>query len=87
VARRFVAAIVETGHWANTHHAESAKVLGPLTGIEPATFAAMTRSEYGDSLTAAMIQPVIDVAVKYGQLKEPLNANDIVAQAKPYWSR
>jgi NitT/TauT family transport system substrate-binding protein len=87
VARRFVAAIVETGRWANTHHAESAKVLGPLTGIEPATFAAMARSEYGDSLTASMIQPVIDVAVKYGQLKEPLNANDIVAQAKPYWSR
>jgi NitT/TauT family transport system substrate-binding protein len=87
VARRFVAAIVETGRWANAHHAESAKVLGPLTGIEPATFAAMARSEYGDSLTASMIQPVIDVAVKYGQLKEPLNANDIVAQAKPYWSR
>jgi NitT/TauT family transport system substrate-binding protein len=87
LARRFVAAIVETGRWANTHHAESAKVLGPLTGIEPATFAAMARSEYGDSLTASMIQPVIDVAVKYGQLKEPLNANDIVAQAKPYWSR
>ena len=62
---------METGRWANTHHAESAKVLGPLTGIEPATFATMARSEYGDSLTASMIQPVIDVAVKYGQLKEP----------------
>jgi ABC-type nitrate/sulfonate/bicarbonate transport system substrate-binding protein len=78
--------MIETAHWANAHHAETAKVLAPLTGIEPATVAVMGRAVYGDTLIASQMQPVIDVAVKYGQLKEPLNASAIVSDARPYWS-
>jgi NitT/TauT family transport system substrate-binding protein len=85
VARRFVAAMVETAHWANAHHAETARLLAPLSNIEPSTFNAIARSVYGDSLRASLIQPVIDVAVKYGQLKEPFDANQIVADAQQYW--
>jgi NitT/TauT family transport system substrate-binding protein len=84
-ARRFVEAMVETARWSNNHHAETAKILAPLSGIDPATFDVMARSVYGDSLRVSMLQPVIDVAVKYGTLKEPLNASQLVSDAQPYW--
>jgi NitT/TauT family transport system substrate-binding protein len=84
-AHRFVQAMVEASRWANTHHAQTAKILGPLSNIEAATFDSMARSVYGDRLDAAMLQPPIDVAVRYGQLKAPFDAKQIVLEAQPYW--
>ena len=37
-------------------------------------------------LTAALLQPPIDAAVKYGALKQSLDANQIVADSRPFWS-
>lgn len=86
VARNFVAAMVETARWANTHHAETARILGPLSNIDPAIFAIMARSVYGDELRTALLQPVIDTAYRYGQLKAPFDASRIVTEAQPYWT-
>jgi NitT/TauT family transport system substrate-binding protein len=83
-ARRFVAAMHETGRWANAHHAETAKILGPLSGVPEATFAAMTRTSYTDTLTRALMQPGIDAAVRYGALKAPFDTGEIVTAAAPY---
>jgi NitT/TauT family transport system substrate-binding protein len=83
-ARRFVAAMRETARWANTHHAETARMFAPQAGIDPAVLAATPRANYGDTLTRALLQPPIDVAVKYGALKEPFDARDIVTAAEPY---
>jgi NitT/TauT family transport system substrate-binding protein len=85
-ARQFVRAMIETARWANAHHAETAQLLSAPSHIDLATFAQMTRSTYGDSLTAAMLQPQIDAAVKYGALKQSLDARTIVADAQPYWT-
>jgi NitT/TauT family transport system substrate-binding protein len=84
VAHRFVQAMVESAHWANTHHAETAKILSPLLGVDPAAFATMVRSTYGDVLSAQLLQPQLDAAYKYGQLKTPFDARQIVADAQPY---
>jgi NitT/TauT family transport system substrate-binding protein len=84
-AHHFVEAMIETARWANAHHAETAKILGPLTNIDPSVFASMARSRYGDVLNAAMLQPPIDVAYKYGQLKTPFDSKQMVAEAQPYW--
>jgi NitT/TauT family transport system substrate-binding protein len=85
VAHRFVQAMVESARWANTHHAETAKILSPLLGVDPAAFATMVRSTYGDVLSAQLLQPQLDAAYKYGQLKTPFDARQIVADAQPYW--
>ncbi len=84
-ARRFVAAMRETAAWANTHHAETARILAPAAGIDLASFATMTRATYGERLTRALLQPGIDTAVKYGALKQPFDSAEIVAAAAPYW--
>lgn len=86
VARQYIRAMIETAHWANAHHAETAQLLSGPSHIELATFAQMTRSTYGDGLSAAMLQPQIDAAVKYGALKQPYDARSIVADAQQYWA-
>jgi NitT/TauT family transport system substrate-binding protein len=83
-ARRFVAAMHETGRWANTHPADTAKILSPLSGVPLPTFAAMERTTYTDQLTRALMQPGIDAAARYGALKQPFDTNEIVTAAAPY---
>jgi NitT/TauT family transport system substrate-binding protein len=83
-ARRFVAAMHETAKWANTHHAETAKILSPLSGVPLATFNTMEHTTYTDQLTRALMQPGIDAAARYGALKAPYDTADIVTAAAPY---
>jgi NitT/TauT family transport system substrate-binding protein len=82
--RHFIAAMHETGRWANTHHAETAKILSPLSGVPLATFTAMARTAYTDALTKALMQPGIDAAYRYGALKTPYDTAEIVTAATPY---
>ena len=74
----------ETARWANGHRADTARILMPFTGIDAATFASMERSTFADTLSRDLLQPPIDVAYKYGQLKAPLDAKQIVSDAEPY---
>jgi len=85
VARRFVTAMVETARWANGHHADTAKIVAPLANIDLQTFGTMARSRFGESLTVAQLQPPLDAALKYGQLKAPFDATQWVTDAQPYW--
>jgi NitT/TauT family transport system substrate-binding protein len=84
-ARRFVTAMNEASRWANAHHAETARILAPVAGIDPAVLQTMTRATFGVQLTRAMLQPGIDAAVKYGALKQPFDSSEIVTAAAPYW--
>jgi ABC-type nitrate/sulfonate/bicarbonate transport system substrate-binding protein len=85
LARKFVQGMQDTAHWANAHHAETAKIAAPLTGIDLPTFALMARSRYGYELSAALLQPELDEAVADGQLKAPVDAAQWVTDAQPYW--
>lgn len=67
LAARFTTAIRTIADWANAHHAETAQVLVRHTRITAETAATMVRSRYGGALTAAMLQPAIDVAAKYAK--------------------
>lgn len=87
LARKASQAIRETAHWANTHHAETAAILAKASDLDAATIATMTRATFAESMTAAQIQPAIDVAYRYGRLKEPLDMREIVAKARPFWEK
>lgn len=75
----FVNVMHQTALWANTHHAESAEILRRYAKLTPETMATMVRSTYGDAprLEPPMLQPVIDVAVKYGTTA-PTSAADLI---------
>jgi NitT/TauT family transport system substrate-binding protein len=70
LARDFVAALSESAAWANTHHTESAAILSRVTGQTPEQINAVTRVTFTDRISTDLFQPNIDVAVKYGLLKE-----------------
>lgn len=78
-ARRFATAMTQTARWANAHRAQTAQVLVARTKLDPAVVRSMVRATYGERLSAETIQPVLDVAAKYGSLREPMKAADLIA--------
>lgn len=65
LVRRFQTATLAAAHWANLHHAETAPILAKVAKIEPSVIESMPRAAFGERLDPALIQPVIDVTVKY----------------------
>jgi NitT/TauT family transport system substrate-binding protein len=64
---RFVAAIHEAAVWANANHAKSSEILLKYAKLDPDLAANMVRVHYGERLTPALMQPVINVAAKYSK--------------------
>ncbi len=64
---RFISAIHTTAVWANTpaNQVRSGAILSQYTKIPAAVIATMTRARYGEVLSPALVQPVIDVAARY----------------------
>jgi NitT/TauT family transport system substrate-binding protein len=80
-AKAFVTAMRQTALWANSHHAESAAILSKYVHLTPAQIDQFTRVTYGDHLSPELIQPNIDVAVKYGVIKTAIPAADLISSA------
>lgn len=78
VAHRFVAAMTETAHWANTHRAETGTILAAHLKLTPPVMAAMSRTLYAETLTPETIAPPLATAVKYGVIK-PMTADELLA--------
>jgi ABC-type nitrate/sulfonate/bicarbonate transport system substrate-binding protein len=76
-ARAFSSVMRDTARWANAHRAETAAILAQHLNVSPAATASMVRARYGDVLSPELIQPIVDVSVKYGVLK-PVRAEDLV---------
>ncbi len=68
LATKFASAMRETATWANNpqNQARTLEILEKYTHIDPAAAATMIRVRFGDTLSAAAIQPQIDVSAKYG---------------------
>ncbi len=77
--RRFIAALRVTAAWANqkSNQAKSAEILAKYAKIDLATVNGMERARFGDALTAASIQPAIDVTAKYGKF-DPFPADRLI---------
>jgi NitT/TauT family transport system substrate-binding protein len=74
-AAAFSKAILETAHWANAHHAESAVILESVSQAHMGT--TVHRVPFAEALRAADLQPLIDVCAKYGLLKAPFPAAEL----------
>jgi len=73
--RKFADAILAAGKWANTHHAESAKILEKYAGVPiPPEY---TRVTYAERLRAADAQPVLDLLASYTVIKPGTRAADL----------
>lgn len=77
IAQRYANVMAETARWANTHQAESALILAKWTKLTVAP--TMPRVVYGKRLSAAIVQPIIDVSAKYHALAAGMPAEDLIA--------
>jgi NitT/TauT family transport system substrate-binding protein len=80
VAAKFAPVIRQTAAWANENPQLSARILGKYTKLPDAITSTMIRVQYPTSLTAAHLQPEIDVMAKYGFLARRLDARTIITQ-------
>lgn len=60
--------------------AETAPILAQRLVVSPATAAAMIRARYGETLSPALIQPIVDLSAKYGILR-PMRAAALIGTA------
>ena len=79
VAQKFVAAITGAARWANAHHHESAQILAKYIKQSPAQIESAPRVVYLPSKDPALLQPLIDLAAKYGSIAAPFPARDLIA--------
>lgn len=78
VVRRFADAIHDTGRWANANQSESGRILAKYSKLDPQVVRTMVRAPFTDALRSSDIQPLLDVAVKFGMLSRPVSASDLI---------
>jgi NitT/TauT family transport system substrate-binding protein len=71
-AKKLVSGIFATAKWANTHTAESAPMLAKASKMDPAVVAQMKRLYFATSNARRYVEPVLNVAAKYGALPRPV---------------
>jgi ABC-type nitrate/sulfonate/bicarbonate transport system substrate-binding protein len=81
---RFASTLHQATVYTQAHQAEAATVTAPFWGIDAALIAAMPRKPEADALEARDVQPLIDVALRYGVIEKPLQAETMIA---PFVSR
>lgn len=76
-ARRFAAALRGASVWSNRHRDRTALILSRLTKIPTDVTSAMGRYDFAVQPDPALIDPVIDVAVRYGVISSKFPAAEL----------
>jgi ABC-type nitrate/sulfonate/bicarbonate transport system substrate-binding protein len=78
--KKFAAVMAKAAKYTNTHHADTVPLTAPLWAIDPEVLGRMPRAEIGDRLDTKDIQPVIDVAAKYGVIDKAFDAHELISE-------
>ena len=78
-AKKFVTGIYATAKWANTHYAESGLMLAKAAKMDPDVVARMKRLYYATSNERRYLEPILNVAAKYGALPRPVPFEEFCA--------
>lgn len=79
---KFREALRQTNAWANdpANEEERKRILQDQTGLQDDVLDTMQLLEFGDDVTADMIQPVTDLMEHFDVLPNPIEASDIIAE-------
>lgn len=80
-AARFSAVMHEASLYTAAHEAETLPLIADFAGLDPAQLAHMTRPYPAPYITQTELQPVIDVAARYGIIPKPFPAGEIISAA------
>lgn len=76
--KRFAGVMVASAAYTNAHHREMTALIADLVGATEASIAQMTWPMGGTALIAAEMQPVVDIAAKYGLIQNRFDARDMI---------
>ena len=79
LARKIVATLRKTAVYVNAHHDEAVKMYATHCRFSLAALSAAPRPEYSTAPAAALFQPLIDLAARYGLIKATFPASEIVS--------
>jgi NitT/TauT family transport system substrate-binding protein len=79
LVQRFATAMRRAGAWGNAHHQESAAILAKYLKQSPQQINAVNRAVYGAEFDPRLAQPPLDLALRYGALRAPLQAKELMA--------
>ena len=80
IVRRYRALMYRTAIWANSHQRESAEILSKVSKVDLEVIRSMRRAHYAeDNGGADLLEPVIDVALRYGLIAKRPAARDLFA--------
>lgn len=74
----FRAVMSKTATWANANQAQSAVILAKYANLDPNVLRDMHRIAYGTRPEASQLQPVIDLAARYGAISAPFPAQELL---------
>lgn len=76
--KRFADVLVASAAYTNAHHGELTALIADLVGATETSIARMTWPTGGTALVAAEMQPVIDIAAKYGFIQKRFDAREMI---------
>ena len=79
VLARFAQILGQAGAYTNNHHAETLVMSAQFSAIEPAVLAGMTRATVATSVDVKDVQPMIDVAFKYGLITQTVDVQQLIS--------
>lgn len=80
VARRFAGAVYATAAWANAHRAESAIIEAKYVRLDADRLRTMVRNTFSVALDPNLMQPVLDLAVRFKMLARPVAASEVIVR-------
>lgn len=81
IAAKWVAAVRQASEWANSHRAESAKMLAKHTRVTEDVADKMVRATYGLDLDPTQLVPVLDLALRYGLIDRSVPVSQLIWKA------
>jgi NitT/TauT family transport system substrate-binding protein len=81
LVHRFSGAMIQASIWANRNHDRTAAITSRRLGVSIEALRAATRDVFAESNSPSLVQPVIDVAAKYGFLPRRIPAEELISSA------
>ena len=83
LAATFARVMIAANAYVGAHEAEVMPLVASYVGIDPAVLAKMKNPERGQYYEPALIQPLIDLAAKYGAIPKAFPAAELISDASP----
>jgi len=81
LTQKFITVFQRYSAWANSHPADEVRFYSKQSGLSIDDLQTVPRAEFEPTLTLESLQPVIDVAYRYGAIKRRFPANELLSSA------